>query len=66
MKTLYIDTKNLIIEFVSSSRGGLNGHNVFRETLSIKKSVKSYGLENEINHLKNVYKANEVVFCELI
>lgn len=65
MTTLYIDTKNLIIEFVSSSRGGLKGHEVFRETLSIEKSVKAYGLDDEINHLKNVYKAKEIVFCNL-
>jgi len=65
MTTLYIDTENLIIEYVSSLRGGLNGHEVYRETLSIKKSVKAYGLEDEINHLKNVYKAKEIVFCNL-
>jgi len=65
MTTLYIDTKNLIIEFVSSSRCGLKGHKVFREILSIEKSVKAYGLDDEINHLKNVYKAKEIVFCNL-
>lgn len=65
MTTLYIDTENLIIQYVSTSRGGLNGNEVFRETLSIKKSVKAYGLEEEINHLKNVYKAKETVFCNL-
>lgn len=65
MTTLYIDTKNLRFEYVASHRGGLNGAEVKRESASISKSVKAYGLENEIEHLKNVYKAKEVVFCNL-
>jgi len=66
MTTLYIDTKNLIFEYVATHRGGLNGAEVKRESASIAKSVKAYGLENEVEHLKNVYKAKEVIFCELI
>ena len=65
MTTLYIDTLNLRFEYVASHRGSLNGAEVNRKAGSIAKSVKAYGLENEIEHLKNVYKAKEVVFCEL-
>ena len=63
--TLYIDTKNLRFEYVASHRGGLNGTEVKRESASIAKSVKAHGLENEIEHLKSVYKVKEVLFCEL-
>lgn len=65
MTTLYIDTENLIIEYVASSRGGLNGATVEREISSIAKSVKAYGLEDQINYLKEVYKPKEVIFCNL-
>jgi len=59
--TLYIDTKNFRFEYVASHRGA----EVKRESASIAKSVKAYGLQNEIEHLKTVYKVKEVLFCEL-
>ena len=65
MTTLYIDTENLLIEYVATSRGGLNGADVHREKASIAKDVSAYGLEDSINHFTNVYKAKEVVFCNL-
>lgn len=65
MTTLYIDKENFLIEYVATSRGGLNGSEVHRERASIKKDVSVYGLEDSINHFTNVYKAKEVVFCNL-
>jgi len=65
MTTLYIDTLDLRFEYVVSHRGGLNGAEVKRESGSIAKSVKAYGLEDTIEHLKSIYKSKEVVFCEL-
>ena len=65
MTTLYIDTENLLIEYVATSRGGLNGADVTRERASIKKDVSAYGLDDSINHFTQVYKPKEVIFCDL-
>jgi hypothetical protein len=65
MTTLYIDTENLLIEYVATSRGGLNGVDVTRERASIKKDVSAYGLDDSINHFTQVYKPKEVIFCDL-
>ena len=65
MTTLYIDKENLLLEYIATSRGGLNGAERHREAFSIKKDVSVYGLEDSINHFTQVYKPKEVVFCDL-
>jgi hypothetical protein len=65
MTTLYFDTENFLMEYVATSRGGLNGVDVTREKASIKKDASVYGIEDTINHFTQVYKPKEVIFCEL-
>jgi hypothetical protein len=65
MTTLYIDKENLLLEYIATSRGGLNGAERYVDAFSIKKNVSVYGLEDTINHFTQVYNPKEVVFCDL-
>lgn len=65
MKTrMFIDSEKLTVTVITTYGRGFN----FKRkeiNFSIRKGVKLYGLDNEVEHIANKYNAEEVVYCNL-